>query len=61
MADCEIPYGKLLSIKPSYPLNPLINNICNSVIINESYKCICLDACVHKCLRMWVCEIMQSM
>jgi hypothetical protein len=33
----------------------IINNICHSFIINESYKCICLDACVQKCLRMCVC------
>ena len=32
----------------------IINNICHSFIINESYKCTCLDACVQKCLRMCI-------
>ena len=35
----------------------IINNICHSFIINELYKCKCLDAwhCVQNCVRTCVC------
>jgi len=33
----------------------IINNICHSFIIKESYERTCLDACVQTCLRTCVC------
>ena len=33
----------------------VINDICHSLIIHESYERTCLDACVQTCLRTCVC------
>ena len=33
----------------------LINNICHSFIINESYQRTCIDACVHTCVCVCLC------
>jgi len=33
----------------------IINNICHSFIINEAYKCTCLDACLQTCLCTCAC------